>query len=887
MPFSSGHRIGAYEIVAPLGAGGMGEVYRARDSKLKREVALKVLPADVANDRERLARFQREAEVLASLNHPHIAHVYGIEENALVMELVEGEDLAERLRRGAIPIDDALPIARQIAEAVEAAHDAGIIHRDLKPGNIKVRDDGTVKVLDFGLAKALDPGAGSRDPGSDLANSPTITSPAMTMRGVILGTAAYMSPEQAKGKAVDKRADIWAFGCVLFEMLTGQRPFKGDDVTDIITSVMRDAPDWNALPATTPLGIRTLLRRCLEKDPRKRAPHMAVARIEIDDAMASTGELMAGGAVAPARGMSYAAVAAIAIVCMGLAAGGAWLALRPGEASPRPVIRATWPIPMAGGLRMGVQRNVVALSANGRALAIISNGVQMRATDAMPWTAIPNTMDATSVFASPDGGWIGYSNRAGIWKVRLTGGEPLPIATVKDSATFGVYAAAWGDDHRIYYTDRTGLYSVADDGNGAPQRIVEGTDFDAAIHVLPGGRGLIYGRGRLPAASVVLHRFGAEPPIPVGEGASGKFVAPDLLIFVRNETLMAVRFDLAGGKMIGEPLALSDDIAVAAVLSGTPQYDVSRDGVLVYFPAGGTSTAGSLLTVRGLDGALSPLAPDVRMHSDPRLSPDAKRLALHIVGGQDDIWIYEIERGAMTRFTFEPGEDETPAWSPDGQWLAFAGTVRGGDGRAVFRRRADGSGAEEVLWSSLNHSHVNDWSRDGRSVLAEVVDPKRRSDLVLIDVTAKTMAPLIATPFNEAAARVSPDGHWVAYHSDESGRAEVFIQAFPSLGHKVQVSIGGGEQPAWSRDGRTLYFRSESEFKSARVESGAGKIELSAPVTLFPDTFLRPQVVHHTTYEVFPDGRMLLFRHPADVSARDAVVVGVFNWLDDVRRKLK
>src|SRR5829696_8637916 len=288
-----GTQLGPYTIASELGAGGMGEVYRARDSKLKRDVAIKVLPADVANDRERLARFQREAEVLASLNHPHIAHVYGIEDNALVMELVEGDDLSQRTARGPIPVDEALAIARQIAEALEAAHESGIVHRDLKPANIKVKDDGTVKVLDFGLAKALDQDPRTSGP-QDLVNSPTITSPALTMRGVILGTAAYMSPEQAKGKPVDRRADIWAFGCILYKMLTGRRTFTGDDVTDTITSVMRDAPDWTALPATTPSSIRTLLRRFIEKDPRKRAPHISVARMAIDDAMLTTGELMPG-----------------------------------------------------------------------------------------------------------------------------------------------------------------------------------------------------------------------------------------------------------------------------------------------------------------------------------------------------------------------------------------------------------------------------------------------------------------------------------------------------------------------------------------------------------------------------------------------------------------
>jgi serine/threonine protein kinase len=373
-------RLGPYEITSQIGAGGMGEVYRARDSKLKRDVALKVLPADVANDRERLARFQREAEVLASLNHPNIAHIHGLEESsgtiALVMELVEGDDLAERLSRGPIPIDEALPIARQIAEALEAAHEQGIIHRDLKPANIKLRSDGTVKVLDFGLAKALEPAAGSREPGagSALANSPTITSPAMTMRGVILGTAAYMSPEQAKGKIVDKRTDIWAFGCVLFEMLTGQRAFKGDDITDIITSVMRDTPNWSALPAATPPSVRTLLRRCMEKDVRKRVPHAAVARIEIEEAM--TFEAAAPAAIAGAaahRSRRPTAIAVMtAIVVLALVAG--WAADR-WRTVPQVMPPMTFHIDSVGDTRF-TQRltNFLSLSPDGRQLAYVARG---------------------------------------------------------------------------------------------------------------------------------------------------------------------------------------------------------------------------------------------------------------------------------------------------------------------------------------------------------------------------------------------------------------------------------------------------------------------------------------------------------------------------------
>ena len=431
MALTAGSRIGHYEVIAPLGAGGMGEVYRARDSKLKRDVALKVLPTDVASDRDRLARFQREAELLASLNHPHIAQIYGVENEALVMELVEGEDLAHRMLRGAIPIDEALPMARQIAEAIEFAHDAGVIHRDLKPANIKVRHDGTVKVLDFGLAKALDPGSGlAASVSSALAGSHTITSPAMTLHGVILGTAAYMSPEQAKGKPVDTRADIWAFGCVLYEMLTGRRAFKGDDVTDTLTSVMRDTPDWSALPAPTPEPIRTLLRRCLAKDPRERVPNIAVARLDIDDAATSANEAARSTAASSNRAWAGWIVAGIAVV------GAAALAIvhfrEPATSAPA-VVRfqfgsndlarlGTPPIVSPDGRRMAF----TARTPDGR-----HSAMWVQALDGLEATPVPGYDEASgTVFWSPDSRFIAYASGTQLKRIDADGGPAVTLAEI-------------------------------------------------------------------------------------------------------------------------------------------------------------------------------------------------------------------------------------------------------------------------------------------------------------------------------------------------------------------------------------------------------------------------------------------------------------------------
>ena len=878
-----GDAIGPYTIVSPLGAGGMGEVYRARDSKLKREVAIKVLPADVANDRERLARFQREAEVLASLNHPHIAHVYGIEENALVMELVEGEDLSQRIARGPIPIDEALPIAKQIAEALEAAHDAGIIHRDLKPANIKVRDDGTVKVLDFGLAKAVVQDLKASGP-QDLVNSPTITSPAMTMRGVILGTAAYMAPEQAKGKPVDKRADIWAFGCVLYEMLTGKRAFKGDDVTDIITSVMRDAPDWSTLPATTPPPIRTLLRRCLEKDPRNRAGHMSIARLEIDEVMTSTGELVHTATTTPTRGLSYTAAALIAIACMGIAAGGAWMMRRPPDTVKRSLIRASYPLADVTNMRLGLQRKLLAITPNSRALVALSNGLLIRGMDQLEWTVVPDTLDATSVFASPNDDAIGFLTRGGIWTMNLPNGKPTLIAQLPDTANLGAESATWADDGRIYFTDRTGLHVVPAAG-GKIETILLAGDL-GVVEALPGGRGLIYSNGRAQAnPSLHLRMFGGGEDVRLTVGLSPQFLAPDLLFFVRGTTLMGTRIDLDGRRLIGEPMPLAEDIAV---MSTAAQYDLATDGTLVHVSAAAVSGGNSIATLRKPDGKTVALQDTLRAYSDPRLSPDGKKVAFHVTDQDNDVWVFNLARGALTRMTFEPTEDETPAWSPDGQWLAFAGYVRGSDvERAVFRRRADGTGTEDIVWKGPNHSHVTDWSPDGRWLLLEVADPKRRSDVVLVDLTTGSAKPLLSTDFNESSGRVSPDGKWIAYLSEESGRREIYVQPFPNLGEKIQISTNGGEQPVWSRDGHRLFFRTETAFMSARIESSGGAIQASVPAALFPDTYMRPQAVNHTTYEVFPDGSLLVFAAPPTTTKGGGALIAVFNWLDDAREKIK
>lgn len=705
----------------------------------------------------------------------------------------------------------------------------------------------------------------------------------MTHAGIILGTAAYMSPEQAKGRAVDRRADIWAFGCVLFEMLTGKRAFKRDDVTDLITSVMRDAPDWNALPATTPLAIRALLRRCLEKDPRKRVPHIGAARLEIDEAMSSIGEPIAQPGAAAKRGLSYAAVAVIAVACMGLAGGTAWT-LRSAAAPPdRALFMTSWPVTGfdTSVSRMSVQRNVIAISRNGRTLAAVTANVMFRSSDRLTWTEVPNSRDASSVFLSPNGEWVGIVSRTGISKVRAAGGEPSIVYTAKDTSTFAATDAVWGTDDRIYFIDRDGVSSVS--ANGGDLRSIDSGREYGAIDVLPDSRHLLLTQGRrMESPSVILRSLDGQQQTLLTDAYDARFAAPDVLLFVRGETLMGVRFDLAERRIVGDPVALVEDVAVLGL---SAQYSVTDDGMLAYRPA--TSDTGTLsrLGLRTRTGIQHSLGDALRRYSDPRFSPDGRKLALHIFEQQDDIWVLDLGRNALTRLTFDPREDETPVWSPDSQWIAYAGFARAGtDRRALLRRRADGSGSEEVLWSGADHNHVTDWSSDGRSIIMELVHPQRRSDLVAFDVSEKKIRPLIESPFNEAGARLSPDGKWLVYQSDESGRTEIYVVAYPALDKKNQVSPDGAEQPVWSRDGRAIYFRTEKNIERAAATVDGSALTIGAPTAMFPDTYFRPQAINHTTIDVAANGDVLVLDRIDALQTPE--VVGIFNWMDDVRRKL-
>jgi hypothetical protein len=884
---ASGTSVGPYRIVSPIGAGGMGEVYRARDTRLGRDVALKILPDALANDPERLARFEREAKTLAALNHPHIAQIYGFEDRALAMELVDGEDLSQRIARGPLPVDEALAIARQIAGALEAAHDQGIIHRDLKPANIKVRADGTVKVLDFGLAK-LSPAQGvtAAGPGNVL-NSPTITSPAaMTMGGMILGTAAYMSPEQARGKPVDKRADIWAFGVVLYEMLAGARLFQGSEVSDVLAAVLRQELDWNALPVDTPASVVRVLRRSLERDPRRRLRDIGDAVADLSEPSGPTPPVIDRARHRPAgRG---AAMLAAAVAAAAVAAAAAWM-LKPAPAVPdAPIVRVSYP--MGAPLTLTNQRPQLAISPDGRYIAtIVGCCVNLRRVDQLTSTVVEGSERAVGVFFSPDSQWVGFWTSTAIKKSSVTGGGTSTISEPGISVAGGPVGITWADNGLLYYGTLTGISSVPVNG-GQPQLVLAGPGY-AHPHALPGSRGLLLTRGVTPAtgeagAEAILYRFDGGEPIALTNGSSPRLTSTRHLLVARGSDILAAPLDLANGRLTREAVAVAQQVAM---LGSSSQFDVSRTGTLVYIPGAAGNNPRVKLARVTLAGATQTLSHPNREYSDPRISPDGRRIALHLMDQQNDVWVAGTSGGALTRMSFRPLEEETPAWSPDGAWLAFAGWGDPSTTRQIWRRRVDGRGDEELLWSGTEHVHVTDWTADGKQLVVEVQNSKTRGDLHVLELGPPHRSRVfLQTPFDETSGRVSPDSHWIAYRSNESGQSEIFVQPFPHGGGRVQVSTDGGIHPVWSRDGRYLYYRSPTEVMSVRVVPGA-TFAADAPVSLFKDVYARPQGDSHTTFDVLPGGDFIFLEYVqvGDLSSLNPVMIAVFNWFGDLRARVE
>jgi eukaryotic-like serine/threonine-protein kinase len=861
LTLSIGNRLGPYEIVATLGAGGMGEVYRGRDTELNRDVALKVLGERFAEDPDRLARFKREAQVLASLNHPHIGAIYGVADfpggRALVLELVEGPTLADRIAAGPIPLEEALPIARQIAEALAAAQELGIVHRDLKPANIKLRQDGAVKVLDFGLAKAAEPGTAS----ADATQSPTITSPAMTQMGMILGTAAYMSPEQAKGRPADKRSDVWAFGCVLFEMLTGQRAFAGEDVAETLALVLTKEPGWNLLPHETPPAIRRLLRRCLARDRSRRLADIADARLEIDER-----EKEATAAV-PARPFANLVRWLPWVMAAAAVAAAVWFANRTAvdrSAADSRVVRSSILLPgrvgspAATGFAFATGATL-ALSPDGRRLALVltdSTGrrqLWMRALDAAEARPLAGTEDAISPFWSPDGRWLAFVANGKLKKLDPSGGLP---ATLCDSAVVG---GAWSRNGVILFTHgRSQALAQVPAAGGTPSMVTEVDSRSEWRHAfpcfLPDGRHFVFAVGGFGDEIYSdISSLGSRERTRLPMNSAFLQYARGCLMFVRGSTLMAQPFDERRHVLLGTAAPITERLRLPNAPSGASFASVSAAGTLVFQE---DPTPGFELTWHDREGHRTSTLAGAADYADLTLSPDGRQALVSVAdpgATNRDLWIFDLTRGVRTRFTFDPAPETHCIWSPDGSRIVFDSQRKGH--RDLYQKAADGTGAEELLLADEFDKNPMGWSPDGRFILYA----RRRGADVKIWVLplGGDRRPF---PFRETTASFqlggafSPDGAWVAYFSNESGRTEIYVSPFSNPGRATQISTEGGLDARWGRDGKEIFYRTSGLLMAAAVSVGRQHFEVGEVKPLFA----LQRVGRRWTYDVSADGRRFL-----------------------------
>ena len=902
MTFTTGTRVGVYEIVELLGTGGMGEVYHARDTRLNRSVAIKALLAAAADDPDRLARFAREAQLLASLNHPNIAHIHGFEDPdgvpALVMELVEGPTLSDRIATGPLPLLEALAIAKQIAEALEAAHTHGVIHRDLKPANVKVRPDDLVKVLDFGLAKALDTGTAAA---TNAALSPTLSLHA-TQAGVILGTAAYMAPEQARGRVVDARADVWSFGCVLFEMLSGRRAFDAPDVTDTLVAVLSKDPDWQLLPPSA-LSAQPLIARCLRKDPKKRLQAIGDARILIEELIEGSAEdLTAKIAFTGSGRRRWPAVVAAAAAAGAGAALAVWTLTRPAPGAQLTPTRVEMAVPSAQPLAIHGSDRDIAISPDGRQIAYRTlTHLIVRSLDRLETRALEEVSSLRQPFFSPDGQWIGFFDGEGLKKVPVAGGKVILVHATQNVPR----GASWGSDNSIIfatYDTTTGLMRVPASGGEATvvttPDVIKGESDHWHPSNLPGGRGVLFtiavpNEPDKAQIAVLDARTGQLKTLL--NGSHAEFIDTGHLVFMADGSLSAVPFDLERLELKGDSVSVVDDVWQSP--SGAANYALSKSGTLVYVRSTAAAATRALVWIdRSGRETLIPAPP--RLYRGVRLSPDNSRVALSASDEQRDIHVWDLARQTLTRLTFHPGLDERPVWTPDGRFIVF-GSQRASETN-VYVQAADGTGSIRQLTEGTDQQMPAFVHPDGTGIVGTQVPSKTNGDIVWFplskpgrsadkSVSLSRAEPLINSGFVEWNPDVSPDGRYLAYQSNESGRDEIWVQPFPRVNAgRWQVSTSGGVQPLWSRNGRELFFIDRARGMIAvPVDTGSSTFAFGNAVKLFDAP--TGQTYLGRDYDVTSDGQRFLWVRESAATQRGgsaAPMVLVLNWFEELKAKI-
>jgi serine/threonine-protein kinase len=901
-------QVGSFQILSKLGSGGMGEVYRARDTKLGRDVALKVLPETFSGDGDRLARFRREAHVLAALNHPNIAAIYGVEDSgghpALVLEFVDGETLAERIHGRPVPLAEALKIALQIAEALDAAHEQNIIHRDLKPANVKITSQGIVKVLDFGLAKALD---GDGAVPSDVADSPTLSLTA-TAGGVVLGTAGYMAPEQARGKRVDRRADVWAFGALLMEMLTGRRVFEGDTVADTLAKVLERDPDWKDLPPRTPDAVRSLLRHCLTKNVRDRLQAIGDARMVIqevlDDPAGLTGPSDATVYPLWKKVLPWGVAAALLILA------GVLLSTPRSDISPQSISRFEYAIPDGQNLVHGF-RHGLDLSSDGTRIAFVANTlagttamsrIYVKSLDQWDASAIPGTEGGQNPFFSPDGSWLGFLQQGQMKKVELGGGRPVELHG-KAIVSFGI---DWGSNGTIVFAPATngGLKVIRDTG-GEPQDFTtldaEKSEYSHRLpHFLPSDTGVLFTVLRFTDTApdwsraqiwVKSLKTGARTLL-LEDGVDARYASNGHLVFARQGKLFAVGFDLESLTVSGQPVPVLDGVTHAeygganAAVTGAAQFSLSGNGTILYAPGSiEPPFERDLVWVERTGKAVPVTAKPLAVFNFVRLSPDGKRVIFSEYHVKKDFWVFDLATETVDRQPTQ-GQNFNPVWSPDGDRIAF---------------RSDRAGPTAIYVQDLNTSNVvqltpggffentGTWTPDGKELAFARRDPQtNRSGIYRVSVDQpNNIHSIVKDQFDEQSPEFSPDGHWLAYSSNKSNRFEVYVQAYPGPGRPVLVSTDGATEPTWSRNGNELFYRNGRKMMSVRFKVEGTAFVPEKPVLLFEGDF---QTASPRSYDVAADGRFLMVRITPDPenkwnkSVYPSTLRIVLNWNDELRR---